>query len=48
MVTPEAPVNVVKNAHNRIVTTTMPPGAQPNSARNSRTSRGPAPPSANR
>ena len=48
MVTPEPPVNTVKNAHTTAQTTAVPPGAQPNIARNTRSSRSDAPPSASR
>ncbi len=46
MVTPEPPVNTVKNAHNIAHTTAVPPGNQPKSERNTRSSRCGAPPSA--
>jgi hypothetical protein len=48
MVMPEAPVKVVKKAQVARVTTAMPPGTQPNSARLTRTRRRGAPLSASR
>ena len=44
MVTPDAPVNVVKNAHTSTVATAVPPGSQPARARNTRTRRSGVPP----
>jgi len=46
IVTPEAPVNVVKKAQTRMVATAVPPGSHPASALNRRTSRAGVPPSA--
>src|SRR5689334_13748955 len=46
IVTPEAPVNDVKNAHDNAVTIAEPPAIRPNSARKSRISLFGAPPSA--
>ena len=46
MVTPDAPVNGVKKASTRVVTTARPPGIQPTSALKSRMRRWLAPPSA--
>jgi hypothetical protein len=46
MVTPEPPVKTVKKAQSRAQTTAVPPGNQPNSARNTRRRRWGAPPSA--
>ena len=48
IVMPDAPVKVVKKAQVSSVTTAMPPGAQPNSARLTATSRRGAPLSASR
>ena len=48
MVTPEPPVNTVKNEHSTAQTTAVPPGIQPNNARNTRSSRSDARPSASR
>ena len=39
MVTPEAPVNVVKKAHKMVAATAEPPGIQPKQARKTRTRR---------
>ena len=39
MVTPEPPVNAVKNPHNNRITTGVPPGNQPNSTLNTLTKR---------
>ena len=44
MVTPDAPVNVVKKAHTRTAATAVPPGSHPARARNTRTSRSGVPP----
>ena len=46
MVTPEPPVNTVKNAHSIAQTTAVPPGNQPKRPRNTRSRRCGAPPSA--
>ena len=48
IVTPDPPVNVVKNAHRAAVTTAVPPGIHPKNARNSLSSRSEACPSASR
>jgi hypothetical protein len=48
MVTPEPPVNAVKNEHTAAQTTAVPPGIHPTHARNMRSSRPGAPPSTNR
>jgi hypothetical protein len=48
MVTPEAPVKVLKNAQTSVAAMAVPPGSQPNQARNSRTRRRLAPLSASR
>ena len=48
MVTPEPPVNAVKNAHTTAATTAVPPGIQPKNARNTRSSRCEALPSDSR
>src|SRR5690606_33117871 len=45
IVTPEAPVNAVKSAHTASAIIASPPGSQPSSARDRRTSRCGAPPS---
>ncbi|MNC93315.1 hypothetical protein D3C83_99140 [compost metagenome] len=37
--TPDPPVNTVKNEHTKAHTTAVPPGIQPNQARNTATSR---------
>ncbi len=41
IVTPEAPVNVVRNAQMRMLMRARPPGSQPKSVRKSLTSRSP-------
>ena len=46
IVTPLAPVNVVKSAQTKAAITARPPGIHPNQARAARTSRLDAPPSA--
>src|SRR5215471_21540763 len=46
MVTPDPPVNAVKKVHSTAQTTAVPPGIQPNQARNTRSSRDDACPSA--
>ena len=48
MVTPDPPVNTVKNEQRMAQTTAVPPGIQPNHARNTRSNRADAPPSASR
>ncbi len=48
MVTPEAPVKVLKKAQTSVAAIAAPPGSQPNQARNSRTRRRLAPLSASR
>ena len=48
MVTPLAPVKVVKKAQTSTAAVAMPPGIQPNQARKSLTRRFDAPPSASR
>jgi hypothetical protein len=48
IVTPDPPVNSVKNAHNVAAATAVPPGIQPNSARSARRSRSDDFPSASR
>src|SRR5262245_54901527 len=48
MVTPEPPVNVVKKEQRIAHTTAIPPGIQPNHARNTRSRRSGARPSASR
>ncbi len=48
MVTPDPPVNSVKNAHSVAAAIAVPPGAQPNQARNTRSSRSDDRPSASR
>ena len=45
---PDPPVKAVKNEHSTAQTTAVPPGIQPNSARNTRSSRSEACPSASR
>ena len=46
MVTPEPPVNTVKNAHSSTQTMAVPPGIHPTPARNTRSSRSDAFPAA--
>ena len=46
MVTPDAPVKVVKSAQTKVAITATPPGIQPKSPLYARTSRFAAPPSA--
>jgi hypothetical protein len=46
MVTPDAPVNIVKKVQTQVAATATPPGIQPNRARKRRTKRRLAPPSA--
>src|ERR1700704_870640 len=48
IVTPDPPVNTVKNEHSTAQTTAVPPGIQPKYARNTRRSRSDARPSASR
>jgi len=48
IVMPDPPVNAVKNEQSTAQTTAVPPGIQPNSDRNTRSSRSEARPSARR